>query len=295
MLKLAVFCILVVAATSCKVPEFRVTFKRGTTTKYGLYTKNFVENAERIYGRNENIGVLCEGTFSDLKNVKEISVLASDISGVEVGAFKNLPKLTKIDLKNNSISEIKDGVFDHLPELYYINLDHNSIEKIGSNAFSNVKDLTIIILSDNKLNYLDTHWFAKNSELTLMDLSYNNLHTVPSGFLKFEKQHKDALTIDFYTNPIEVIEEQAFENIDLIDKFNIARSNLKQLTPMFKNVGEVQHLEYDYFRSNCFAQPALDNWKVVKRITVSEDEVDDDCYEQLTTWGKKNNVKVTKR
>lgn len=292
MSKILILCATFATTLCCDLPQFNVSIKKESSEITLLYSKEAIKDSLYVYVFEENIPVLCKGTFSDL-SINKIRLIQNNIQRIEPGAFANLPKLNIAILMENKLEAIENGVFEH-KNLMHIGLSLNSIARISSNAFRKLPNLQFIDLSFNSLNYVDVNWFKHNPKLMLIHLVKNKIVSIPEGFLSYNLPHKPALSVDLSKNPIEIVADAAFDNMRALSVY-LGKTKLKKLSKMFKKIGEVERLHISSDRTDCFSREELDNIKLSKTLEVNKESLPIGCYETLEVWGKENNVKIQQK
>ncbi|NWV14746.1 LRC19 protein, partial [Ptilonorhynchus violaceus] len=86
-------------------------------------------------------------------NLTELYLNENNISVLYNNSFYNLKKLINLDISNNCISTVHKAAFAGLNQLSVLNLSYNMIAQLDSDAFTSLESLTVLNLQYNLLKY----------------------------------------------------------------------------------------------------------------------------------------------
>ncbi|XP_070555391.1 insulin-like growth factor-binding protein complex acid labile subunit [Ptychodera flava] len=156
-----------------------------------------------------------QGTYSDMKNVSEMSVYLSNnkinsdslerllydfqysgvtrldlteqygrLSAINVTTLRGLKetKLTVLHLSSNALLSLLSGVFQWLPYLEQLHISKNALNHITVDAFVGLHSLKTLRLNENQLYAFSIGTFSGLKQLTTLDLRGNHFNKLPELF-----------------------------------------------------------------------------------------------------------------
>uniref|UniRef100_A0A8C5UIN3 Ig-like domain-containing protein n=1 Tax=Malurus cyaneus samueli TaxID=2593467 RepID=A0A8C5UIN3_9PASS len=192
---------------------------------------------------------------------------------IEIGAFNGLANLNTLELFDNRLTTIPNGAFVYLSKLKELWLRNNPIESIPSYAFNRIPSLRRLDLGELKrLSYISEGAFEGLSNLRYLNLAMCNLREIPNltplvklDELDLSGNHLTAIRPGSFQglmhlqklwmiqSQIQVIERNAFDNLQSLVEINLAHNNLTLLphdlfTPLRL---ERIHLHHNPWNCNC--------------------------------------------
>lgn len=86
-------------------------------------------------------------------NLTELHLNENNITVLRNNSFYNLKKLVTLDISNNSISTVHKAAFAGLNQLSVLNLSYNMITQMDSDPFTSLESLRVLNLQYNFLKY----------------------------------------------------------------------------------------------------------------------------------------------
>ncbi|XP_062368819.1 leucine-rich repeat-containing protein 19 [Cinclus cinclus] len=86
-------------------------------------------------------------------NLTELHLNENNITVLNNNSFYNLKNLKTLDISNNSISTVHKAAFAGLNQLSVLNLSYNMIAQLDSDTFTSLESLTVLDLQCNFLKY----------------------------------------------------------------------------------------------------------------------------------------------
>lgn len=100
------------------------------------------------------------GTFSNLANLKELTLNHNLLTSLPADVFAGTHKLQVIQLDDNQLTLLPAGIFSGLANLEYLTLTGNQLTMLLANTFTGLASLRYLTLSDNKLTPLPAGTFT---------------------------------------------------------------------------------------------------------------------------------------
>ena len=195
--------------------------------------------------------VLPEGVFSELYNLKSLSLTVmrlnssvwhavkhlrnlnyldlgnNNITIVDINTINNLQNLTSLYLYDNLIQDIPNGTFESLSLLWYLGLSSNRIRLIEGEAFKGLNGLKTLLLSGNSIRTIDRAIFQGLSKLYRLDLSENSIRIINNGIF-FGLSRLSIL--DLSVNKISIVELDTFEGLSNLNHLYLAENRVRILS-----------------------------------------------------------------
>ncbi|NXO97078.1 LRC19 protein, partial [Certhia brachydactyla] len=86
-------------------------------------------------------------------NLTELHLNENNITVLNNNSFYNLKNLITLDISNNCIKTVHKAAFAGLKKLSVLNLSHNMIAQLDSDTFTSLESLTVLNLQHNFLKY----------------------------------------------------------------------------------------------------------------------------------------------
>lgn len=129
---------------------------------------------------NNKITEITGRLFSDLSNLKELSLSNNSLKKIDSKTFKGLKNLETLKLDKNEIKEIDGNSFSDLSNLKELDLESNKLERIYANTFIGLSELKRLHLNNNVITEIDVilknliSFFFLSSGIKLEELSLSN-------------------------------------------------------------------------------------------------------------------------
>lgn len=275
--------------SACTIPEIVVTIEKGksASAKVVFYSERTSPNTAHLKLQNQSIPVLNKNFFTSA-TLEKIQINSCNLTQIEEYTFYHLKQLATLNLSKNKLKTITNGIFDN-PELDCLDISHNHITSIAPNAFSKLPKLKTVNLGYNQLTSVDAYWFKTNQQLNTLGIHNNRIVTIPEGFLT---QQTKRVFVNAVYNPIETVEDGAFQNMNELT-LNLLHTSLRNISSMFKDVGQVKHLIIGSKRTQCYSKEELENLEIVKTLHIYKSDLPSACFSFVKTWGLSNKVTVT--
>ncbi|XP_030911542.1 leucine-rich repeat-containing protein 4C isoform X2 [Geospiza fortis] len=228
----------------------------------------------RLLNLHENqIQIIKVNSFKHLTHLEILQLSRNHIRTIEIGAFNGLANLNTLELFDNRLTTIPNGAFVYLSKLKELWLRNNPIESIPSYAFNRIPSLRRLDLGELKrLSYISEGAFEGLSNLRYLNLAMCNLREIPNltplvklDELDLSGNHLTAIRPGSFQglmhlqklwmiqSQIQVIERNAFDNLQSLVEINLAHNNLTLLphdlfTPLRL---ERIHLHHNPWNCNC--------------------------------------------
>lgn len=178
------------------------------------------EKIESLVIFNQKVVFLPFKLFVTLPNLKNIEVIASQLSALHEKDFEGLVKLEEIKIERNNISLIEE-VFDDVPQLKHLHLADNNIELLPPKVFTKLTHLEVLKLGGNKLVKFLASFLPPKTAIREFHLQHNELQIIDSEIIRLLMR---AELIDLTNNPC----------IDLL--FHKMEKSCKSLRDIFNDV-----------------------------------------------------------
>ena len=135
---------------------------------------NFQNNSlEELYLDENGLISLDSKVFSNLINLKILSLKSNQINSIHSEAFKFLKKLEELDISLNELVSINSDVFSCLTSLKNLILNRNKISNLDENTFSSLNCLEELDLRGNDLISINPKTFSNLVNLKLLAVNQN--------------------------------------------------------------------------------------------------------------------------
>jgi Leucine-rich repeat (LRR) protein len=216
------------------------------------------------------------GNLKDIKNLKKITIIDSDIKGIDMLAENELEYLSVINSQNLLLSEIVN--IKNLRELYYksniktdndlinleglsnltiLNLSDNNIKSVENMGL--LKDLISIDISINKIESIDV--LKNNTKLKYVYLQKNNIKDIRP--LKLNKNIKYLMASHNNFSEIDFI-----ENLNDIELLNLQNNPIK-VVPNLLNLKNLNITDLNIDWKNVDDLKGMKGYQILKNIMMS--------------------------
>ena len=200
-------------------------------------------------------------------------------SNIELDSVTLSPATISLDLNSNA--KLFHGIHLDQKQLFFVrilNISQCEITNISSSFFQDMRNLVILDISYNHLTELYSHMFRYQNRLTELRMRGNfeifsieseafvgliSLDSLVLSALRIDKLRKNAFSlasfesVDLSSNSIEIIEDQAFEQLEVVYLF-LNNSRINSFTKdMFKGLDTVSFLYTDAYVFCCIKPSSL--------------------------------------
>lgn len=230
-----------------------------------------------------------DNTFDELKNLNELIINFDTLDKINSKTFKKLNKsnnfcLTIIYTPYNGFEE--DDMYMFMNNVNLIDIHNlklsieslflNNNDPLPSNIFSNFIKLQKINLSQSYLNELPSDIFNNNINLLDIDISLNNIKEIPEDIFY---NNTKLLKLDISGNNIEHLSPYIFKYNTELKNLNISFNKITQLNEnIFYNNVKLSKLSLN---SNRISH--LDNNIFKNTINIKILDLSDNCLKDLDT------------
>lgn len=92
--------------------------------------------------------------FYNLKHLRVVSFLNSNLATLPEKIFYNCKNLLRLNLRSTNLGELPLSMFEDFPNLNLLNLSKNNLTQIPDGLFKNLRSLESLDLSDNNLSII---------------------------------------------------------------------------------------------------------------------------------------------
>ena len=200
--------------------------------------------------------------FSDLSNLRVVTVSENDLTTLPANAFEHNTELTHVYLSGNDISSLPSGAFSGLARLRSLSLAKNELtavpdvsglsrllnlwlysNQIGvlpSNAFSDLSSLRNLHLLKNQISSIESNAFAGLSRLTHLRLSENNIAALsPSTF----EGLSSVVYLTLQANDLTTLPDDVFSEMPKLSRLWLHANDIRTIEPdAFSGLTELEYL-----------------------------------------------------
>ncbi|XP_039589177.1 leucine-rich repeat-containing protein 19 [Passer montanus] len=138
----------------CNITSQTVACEESTKNLFNI-SLNLFQNITKLSLKNNKITLEDHdkeilGRFISLT---ELNLNENNITVLNNNSFYNLKNLITLDISNNCISRVHKAAFAGLNQLSVLNLSYNMIAQLDSDTFSSLESLTVLNLQYNLLKY----------------------------------------------------------------------------------------------------------------------------------------------
>ena len=224
------------------------------------------------YLSHNNITVLHNQDFKELKAVKYLDLSYSNVSEIKGSPFVNLSyleqlhlqhnrledkgvnadtlktsgRLSHLDLTGNMFTSIPDVSGRYLPHLYHLDISENRISYIGRDQLRNMTSLYVLVLRGNPLEYIHNDAFMECKRVTDLNLDFTGIKRLPdmSNMARLTDLYIIHSSLEYFpedfctTNPHLIIVEATANNLQKMINFSGCK-NLFSLALDHNNISEI--------------------------------------------------------
>lgn len=155
-----------------------------TAIPNNIPSNTFALSISGTYSQQNHLGRLTRSMVSKFVDLQRLHLAFSQIREIENGTFSNLRDLRQLNLANNHIEKINARTFDGLEKLEVLHLTGNQYCKIDENAFTNLKSLKELHMGQIGIMSVSKNTFDGINLITILDLHGNNLQDFDRGIFK---------------------------------------------------------------------------------------------------------------
>ncbi|XP_063543751.1 protein slit isoform X1 [Cydia strobilella] len=137
--------------------------------------KKLPVDAHRLDLQGNNISIIFQSDFQNLKDLKTLQLSENQIHTVERDAFLELTALERLKLNNNRLGHLPEGLFMRLRHLQRLDLSRNELTAISRRTFRGLSALKSLHLDGNQLKCIDEKALENLKSLEVLTLNNNNL------------------------------------------------------------------------------------------------------------------------
>lgn len=237
----------------------------------------YLENSTFSYKKSESVFKLLENledlkiistkfevtknSLSNLKRLKELTLVKNELSFIEKGAFNDLKSLKELHITENHLKDLNNVPLCELKMLTTLNFSKNEIQDLGHNLYcQNIQRNSLII--NNKpppLNSSTIISFPSSLDLYEIDLSHNNIKDLSTSFaflkslriVKLQGNKLNRLNNSHFTfleylenlrvdnNALTFIEGNVFKDKQFLELLDLSNNEL-----FFLNMKDLKSVKY---------------------------------------------------
>ncbi|XP_059055035.1 protein slit [Achroia grisella] len=137
--------------------------------------KRLPTDSHRLDLQGNNITIIFQSDFQNLKELKILQLSENLIHTVERDAFLELNGLERLKMNNNRIGQLADGLFMRQRHLQRLDLSRNELTAISRRTFRGLTALKSLHLDGNQLKCVDEKALEHLKSLEVLTLTSNNL------------------------------------------------------------------------------------------------------------------------
>ena len=219
-------------------------------------------------GRRAVITSLREADFSELPNLRDLTLEDNGLSELPAGVFSGLHNLRDLDLDGNRLTELPAEAFSGLSNLWRLKLQNNGLRELPPEVFAGLSNLEVLCVGfGNELTRLPPRVFAGLSNLRQLALNENRLKELPQGifsglgrlerltlsgneFTSLDPEVFSGLTkltrLRLHYNQLTALPAGIFSDLSSLEVLNLTRNPLTDLPPnVFSNLSHLLWLNLD--------------------------------------------------
>ena len=189
-----------------------------------------LSNLKVLILRQVNLNSMNDIKFTSFRYLTKLDLSFNNLSSVDQVSFENKYLLEYLDQSFNQIDDLDANIFLYMcNSLVYLNLENNRIDFIGS-TFNEFYKLEIFKIANNRLIhfvYFVNHWNRILTSNLVSDIYLNNNRIVSIDYFSYLMTNPEVLNYD--TNEISFIEDEAFLNCRLLKRLSISHNKLTRI------------------------------------------------------------------
>ncbi|XP_070495732.1 leucine-rich repeat-containing protein 15-like [Chironomus tepperi] len=180
-------------------------------------------------------GIFCR----QFGNVREISIIQSNLELVESSAFADCRSIEQIIINENLVTSLPANLFANSPRLYHVSFLFNQISQIHANAFVGTA-IEFLDFGNNLLTAVNPQWFVPiSSTLRSLDFFNNFISQVPDGIFSTLARLEFLMIgmngVQLGNNP--------FLGLTSLRTLGLGRNGIRELNPSwFSPISQLQEL-----------------------------------------------------
>ena len=180
-------------------------------------------------------------TFQIFNKLTILYLTNCHIKCIHSEAFKHsFGALEILDLSHNKIAQLEENTFAGLSSLTRLDLEFNEISSLGSECFAGLRKLIELSLRGNRIRDLEQSVLERLLSLKTLNLAKNQLTRINRNSFN----QLNWLYLDY--NPIQTIEDDAFENAKKLERLTLSYCKLKVINNrMFTGLTKLKTLRLD--------------------------------------------------
>ncbi|XP_078582982.1 uncharacterized protein LOC144865845 [Branchiostoma floridae x Branchiostoma japonicum] len=260
-----------------------------------------------IYLHNNQLTSITNDTFkiSGIQGIQTLTLHDNKIAAIESGSFMSAKQLDELDLSNNQLSAVPAGLLSEHVSLNTVNFEFNKLKSFPKGIFGPRTAVENVILANNQLtdieegslvvkglNYIDLSYnllsrfsFSGLKSVDTISLNNNKLTGLPTGL----NDAKSLTTLDLYDNEMDAIPADAFQDLERLNRLNLANSlkaNGTLNTQAFCHLPRLQSLVLDGDYLLSVPTSALNCLTTLTSLTLSGNQIKN----VTTDFGKSSNL-----
>ncbi|XP_049540983.1 protein artichoke-like [Anopheles darlingi] len=218
-----------------------------------------------------SLAKLNPGLLVMLGELKELRLRGNLLDALHRNAFVALKELKYLDLSYNFFRTLPTGLLGSNRRLQELHLEGNLLKRIEpANSLNELAYLKHLDLSNNRIEYSSNETLLSplQTQLLYLNLQGNRLQQLPPIALQttellLQNNHLRAIrrikgqsnkqqpvqSLMLYGNAIETIDQDAFQDLPLLDTLYLDNNRITELSPLlFKSNDHLQHVTCSYNR-----------------------------------------------
>ncbi len=192
-------------------------------------------------GRRAVIASLREADFSELPNLRDLTLKGNGLSELPAGVFYGLHNLRDLNLDGNRLTELRAEAFSGLSSLWRLRLQNNGLRELPPKVFAGLSNLEVLYVGfGNELTRLPPRVFAGLSNLTHLGLGENRLKELPEGiFSGLGRLERLTLSGNEFTS----LDAEVFSGLTKLTRLRLHYNQLTALpTGIFSDLSNLEVL-----------------------------------------------------
>lgn len=162
---------------------------------------------------------------ADLPRLERIEFTNIDVHCFPVNTIHNTSNLKEIIITNSHVEHILSHAFYSQLAVERLAIRDVVGLSIGRRPFAGMRSLNHLEVSGAEVNEFGCHWLTHLSSLKTINFSHNDLSQLKRKY--FPSTTRSLITnLDFSFNSLEVIDDDAFDNLDKLEVLNLSHNHL---------------------------------------------------------------------